>query len=143
MAHIRSILSFPCFKSQLYYIFGGVLFNLFVNLHNYRSELKSKIELDEVERVLPVPAMGQRQGNGSFMPTNGIKDGIKELTERQEVILDLIRQDETITSSILTQKVGISQRTLMRELAALHEKGFLTREGGRKDGRWVILVPND
>ena len=31
----------------------------------------------------------------------------------------------------------------MRELAALHEKGFLTREGGRKDGHWVILVPND
>ena len=106
-------------------------------------ELKNKIELDEVELVLPVPAMGQRQGNGSFMPTNGIKDGIKELTERQEVILDLIRQDETITSSILTQKVGISQRTLMRELAALHEKGFLTREGGRKDGRWVILKPQE
>ena len=105
--------------------------------------MKNKIELDEVELVLPVPAMGQRQGNGSFMPTNGIKDGIKELTERQEVILDLIKQDETITSSILTQKIGISQRTLMRELAALHEKGFLTREGGRKDGRWVILVPND
>ena len=104
-------------------------------------DLKNKIELDEVELVLPVPAMGLRQGNGSFVPTNGIKDGIKELTERQEVILDLIKQDETITSSILTQKTGISQRTLMRELAALHEKGFLTREGGRKDGRWVILKP--
>ena len=77
------------------------------------------------------------------MPTHGIKDGIKQLTERQEVILELIKQDETITSSILTQKIGISQRTLMRELAALHENGFLTREGGRKDGRWVILVPND
>ncbi len=106
-------------------------------------ELKNKIELDEVELVLPVPTMGQRQENGSFVPTHGIKDGIKQLTERQEVILELIKQDETITSSILTQKIGISQRTLMRELAALHEKGFLTREGGRKDGRWVILVPND
>ena len=107
------------------------------------TELKNKIELDEVELVLPVPTMGQRQENGSFVPTHGIKDGIKQLTERQEVILELIKQDETITSSILTQKIGISQRTLMRELAALHEKGFLTREGGRKDGRWVILVPND
>lgn len=74
---------------------------------------------------------------------DGIKDGVKELTERQTVsqtvILNLIRQDETITSSVLTQKAGISQRTLMRELATLQEKGFLAREGGRKEGKWVIL----
>ena len=106
-------------------------------------ELKNKIEVDEVELVLPVPTMGQRQGKESFVPTDGIKDGTKELTKRQEVILNLIKQDETVTSSVLTQKTGLSQRTLMRELATLHEKGFLTREGGRKDGKWVVKIKNN
>ena len=26
----------------------------------------------------------------------------------------------------------------MREIAALKEMGILTREGGRKEGRWVV-----
>jgi DeoR/GlpR family transcriptional regulator of sugar metabolism len=54
----------------------------------------------------------------------------------------LINQDDTITTAILAQKTGLSQRTLMRELTALQAKGFLTREGGRKDGKWVILNVN-
>ena len=105
-----------------------------------KPELKNKIEVDEVELVLPVPTVGQRQGKESFVPINGIKDGTKELTKRQEVILNLIRQDETVTSSDLTQKTGLSQRTLMRELATLHKKGFLAREGGRKEGKWVVKM---
>ena len=42
--------------------------------------LENKIELDEVELVLPVPAMA----------ANVVKDVVKELTERQKVILKLI-----------------------------------------------------
>ena len=73
---------------------------------------------------------------------DGIKDGIKEPTVRQQLIVNLINQDDTITTAILAQKTGLSQRTLMRELTALQAKGFLTREGGRKDGKWVILNVN-
>lgn len=70
--------------------------------------------------------------------TNGIKGGIKEITERQRLILDIISQNNAITTTGLTQKVGVSQRTLMRELSFLQENGMLSREGGRKDGYWVI-----
>ena len=97
-----------------------------------KPELRNKIEVDEVELILPLPTGGIKDGT---------KDGIKEISERQEIILELINHNDTITSSILTQKTGLSQRTLMRELASLYEKGFLTREGGRKSGKWVILKP--
>ena len=66
----------------------------------------------------------------------------RDATKLPNGIVNLINQDDTITTAILAQKTGLSQRTLMRELTALQAKGFLTREGGRKDGKWVILNVN-
>ena len=114
-------------------------------------ELKNKIELDEVELVLPVPAMGQRQENGSFVSSNDpkddpkedLKDILKKVSDRQGLILLLIKTNELITIQEMTQKVKVSEKTIKRELATLQEKGILTREGGRKDGRWVIIKPNE
>jgi predicted HTH transcriptional regulator len=114
-------------------------------------ELKNKIELDEVELVLPVPTMGQRQENGSFVssndpkddPKDDLKDILKKVSDRQGLILLLIKTNELITIQEMTQKVKVSEKTIKRELATLQEKGILTREGGRKDGRWVILKPQE
>lgn len=66
------------------------------------------------------------------------KDDTKELSDRQEVMMLLIQKDDTITIKELSQKTNSSEVTIKRELAALQAKGILTREGGRKDGRWVI-----
>ena len=106
-------------------------------------ELKNKIELDEVELVLPVPAMGLRQGNGSFVSSNETKDETKQLSERQQFIVQIIQEDDTITINEMAQKANVAEITIKRELATLQEKDILTREGGRKDGRWVILKPQE
>ena len=106
-------------------------------------ELKNKIELDEVELVLPVPAMGLRQGNGSFVSSNETKDETKQLSERQQLIVQIIQEDDTITINEMAQKANVAEITIKRELATLQEKDILTREGGRKDGRWVILKPQE
>ena len=95
-------------------------------------ELKNKIEVDEVELVLPVLAS----------TTNVVKDVVKELTDRQRVIIDLIRENPSLSASEMSQKTGMVTRTIQRDLASLHEKGILTREGGRKDGKWVIIIEN-
>ena len=93
-------------------------------------ELKNKIEVDEVELVLPVSAV----------TTNVVKDVVKELTDRQQVILGLIKENPSLSASEMSQKTGMVTRTIQRDLASLHEKGILTREGGRKDGKWVIII---
>ena len=77
-------------------------------------ELKNKIELDEVELVLPVPAM----------TANVVKDVVKELTERQKVILKLIKENPSLSASEMSQKTGMVTRTIQRDLASLHEKGI-------------------
>ena len=95
-------------------------------------ELKNKIELDEVELVLPVSAMTAN------VVKDVVKDVVKELTDRQQVILELIKENPSLSASEMSQKIGMVIRTIQRDLASLHEKGILTREGGRKDGKWVI-----
>ena len=99
-------------------------------------ELKNKIEVDEVELVLPVSAATTN------VVKDVVKDVVKELTDRQRVILGLIKENPSLSASEMSQKTGMVTRTIQRDLASLHEKGILTREGGRKDGKWVIVIEN-
>ena len=39
----------------------------------------------------------------------------------------------------MIQKMKVSPITVKRDLADLQTKGIIAREGGRKNGRWVIL----
>ena len=85
-----------------------------------------------------------------FIATNGndflkdcTKDCTKQLTERQSVIINNILLSATITIPEIARKTGVSERTIKTDIADLQAKGILTREGGRKDGRWVITNKND
>ena len=85
-----------------------------------------------------------------FIATNGndflkdcTKDCTKQLTERQSVIINNILLSATITIPEIARKTGVSERTIKTDIADLQAKGIFTREGGRKDGRWVITNKND
>jgi predicted HTH transcriptional regulator len=110
-------------------------------------ELKNKIELDEVELVLPL-------GKVANVVNNDRKDDRKELTERQKCIIELLIQEPTLTAKAISEKISektsektsekfeVSDRTIENDLAQLKKMGILIREGGRKDGRWVVLLSN-
>lgn len=68
------------------------------------------------------------------------KDVIKELAERQRLILSIIGADVTITVREMSQKLGVVERTVMRDISDLQEKGLVKRVGGRKDGHWVVTI---
>ena len=85
-----------------------------------------------------------------FIATNGndflkdcTKDCTKQLTERQSVIINNILLSATITIPKIARKTGVSERTIKTDIADLQAKGIFTREGARKDGRWVITNKND
>ena len=69
---------------------------------------------------------------------DGAKDGAKELTDIQKVILVELQANSSITTTELAQKINIKFRTLQRYISQLQESGFLTRKGGRKDGEWLL-----
>ena len=76
-----------------------------------------------------------------------VKDVVKELSERQKIILDFITENPALTakemsermSERMSEKTGIVPRTIQRDLAELQAKGIISREGGRKEGKWVII----
>lgn len=107
--------------------------------HWLKPELIEQPELLQVKLILTI----EEKESNSIVPKVGIKDGTKngtkEVSERQVLILGLIQEDGTITIPQLVQKTEISRRTILRELVVLQEKGILAREGGRKNGRWVIM----
>ena len=67
------------------------------------------------------------------------KGDLKELTDRQMVIIDLMKENDRITISEMTEKTKSSDKSVRRDLIMLQQIGYITREGGRKQGRWVVL----
>ena len=66
------------------------------------------------------------------------KDVTKDVTERQQIILDLIVKNNRMTIPEMSLKIKVTERTIKRDIAILQKLGLLSREGGRKDGIWVI-----
>ena len=65
-----------------------------------------------------------------------------KLTERQQKIINLIKESPTITGKQMSEILSVSQRTIERDLSALQKKGVLKREGKDNDVMWVIVKNN-
>ena len=76
------------------------------------------------------------------------KDVLKELSEKQKVIIERIIADPFLSAKAISEKISektsekirVTARTIESDLAQLKKLGVLTREGGRKEGKWVIRI---
>ena len=76
------------------------------------------------------------------------KDVLKELSEKQKVIIEMIIADPFLSAKAISEKIsektsekiGVTARTIENDLAQLKKLGILTREGGRKEGKWIIMT---
>ena len=63
-----------------------------------------------------------------------------KLTERQQKIINLIKESPTITGKQMSETLAVSQRTVERDLSALQKLGLLKHEGKDNDGVWIIYA---
>lgn len=63
---------------------------------------------------------------------SGVKGGVKELSDIQEVIVKEMLFDPSVTTSEMAQKTGIKFRTLQRHISQLQAMGVVVRKDGRK-----------
>lgn len=62
-----------------------------------------------------------------------------KLTERQQKILNFIKESPTITGKQMSETLSVSQRTIERDLSALQKIGVLKHEGKDNDGTWIVF----
>ena len=88
-------------------------------------ELINKIELDEVELVLPV------KGDPRSDP--------KKLTSQERLgrILEIINDNPQITREEIGEILGVGHTTIMKDFRILKEEYGVCHEGSSKTGRWV------
>lgn len=71
------------------------------------------------------------------------KDVVKELSERQRFILEILAKDSTLTIPQMSGKTAATERTIQRDLQYLQQLGLLRRIGGRKEGYWQVIHPHE
>ena len=69
----------------------------------------------------------------------GVKGGVKELSDIQEIIVKEMLFDPSITTSEMAQKTGVKFRTLQRHISLLQAMRGVVRKDGRKDGYWEVV----
>ncbi|MCL2046654.1 MAG: putative DNA binding domain-containing protein [Oscillospiraceae bacterium] len=78
---------------------------------------------------------------------NGIKDGTNGINfidngteNKREKIITSLLDDPYITQSVLAVEIGVSVRTVARELKLLREDGTIKRVGSNRVGYWEVLL---
>ena len=104
----------------------------------YSGGREASLEDEDVFRIVVPHPDGTRVETASGVKDD-VKDGVKELTEVQGVVFDVLCADTSLTTSQLAQKTGVKFRTVQRYLALFQQKGLIARVGGRKDGHWEVL----
>ena len=111
-------------------------------------QLLNKLDVDEVELVLPVPST-KSSGAGlinelSIELPEGLsirlsKELSKGLSETAATIFKLIYADNYITRGDIAKKVGISVTAVQKHVNKLKSIRLLDREGSASHGHWIII----
>jgi len=104
-------------------------------LEGYKDELKPMFKSTPTQFQTIIFASSDTPNVGDY---DGDMSETK-LSERQQKILDIIKESPTITGKQMSETLSVSQRTIERDLSALQKKGVLKRKGKDNDGVWIVL----
>lgn len=114
----------PLWQSRLYCT--RCICNETKALDGYMDELKPKFKSTPTQFQTVIFASSDTPNVGDMSET--------KLAERQQKILNLIKESPTITGKQMSEIQSVSQRTIERDLSALQKKGVLKREGKDNGG---------
>jgi len=81
-----------------------------------------------------------RSQNDTLNPENDTINDTLNLTEKERMVLALIRKDSGITIARMMEAAGCSRPTVIRALRHLQERGLIRRVGAKKNGFWEIVT---
>lgn len=74
---------------------------------------------------------------------SGQKGGQNDTGKTIDTILQLIKENPSITRKVLAETVGISPSAIQKHINHLKNEGLIIRNGGDRDGYWEIKKVND
>ena len=104
-------------------------------------------DLKELKEENKIEYIGSRKSGKWIIHTHkendGINDGINvgkkmNSTERRNIILKLIKENENISAKQIIEKINVSRPTIERDLKELKEQDKIEYVGSRKSGKWII-----
>ena len=104
-------------------------------------QLLNKLDVDEVELVLPVPSTKATSDTApANAPANASVNAPVKLNKTQIEIVKAIINDKHVTYDDLKTIVRVNRSTITRNIAVLKEKGVIRRVGEDKNGCWEVLI---
>ena len=76
---------------------------------------------------------------GNMSETNVGNITAVELSDRQRLIISVIKANPNITGKAMSETLSVTQRTVERDLAVLQKAGIIRHEGKVNAGIWVVL----
>ena len=70
---------------------------------------------------------------------NVVEDVVEDVVENRQNILEMIKENDTISAKSISEQIKVSERTVQRILEKLKKENIIYREGSPKGGRWIIL----
>ena len=68
-----------------------------------------------------------------------VKEKTEEIATREDLIIEILKENQNITIQELADKIGKLLRTVKTSIKVLQERGKIERVGGKKDGSWRVL----
>ena len=80
---------------------------------------------------------------GTNTPDVGINVGIKtseaKLSDRQRIIISVIKANPFVTAKQMSETLSVTLRTIERDLSVMQKAHIIRHEGSNKTGVWVVL----
>lgn len=84
--------------------------------------------------------IAERGGNdGELAGVNVGNIAAMELSDRQYLVVLVIKVNPNITAKAMSETLSVTQRTVERDLAVLQKAGIIRHEGKVNAGIWVVL----
>lgn len=84
--------------------------------------------------------LGEISISGTMMKVDELANSLQHTNDINDTkILNLIRENPSITQTELKEKLQVSIVTVKRLMADLQKRGLIERQGSSRKGKWIII----
>lgn len=101
-------------------------------LMNAGHELKNRYMHIEFENESAIQSANEK--------ISKCQNGTLELSLEELAIITVLKANPSATQKQIAEMTGKSERTIKRRTVEMQEKGLISRENGKRNGKWKVLI---